>query len=224
MEQHYTRRTSSAFVEEPEQQGNASLHHLRQCRRRQEHVDRSPAVREQEHLRRPAQGAWRATRANTARKARRWTWPCWSMACRPNASRASPSMWPIGSSRRSDAASSWPIRPAMSSTRATWPLAPSTADVAVILIDARKGVLTQTRRHSRIVAMMGIRHVVLAVNKMDLVGYDQQDVFDAIVADYTAFAAEFRVRQPFRPYRFRGSMVTTCWSAVRACRGTKARA
>jgi bifunctional enzyme CysN/CysC len=49
----------------------------------------------------------------------------------------------------------------------------STADLAVILIDARKGVLVQTRRHSRIVAMMGIRHVVLAVNKMDLIGFDQ---------------------------------------------------
>ncbi len=66
----------------------------------------------------------------------------------------------------------------------------STAQLAVLLIDARKGVLTQTRRHSRIVAMMGIRHVVLAVNKMDLVGFDQV-TFDAIVADYRAFSACF---------------------------------
>ncbi len=65
----------------------------------------------------------------------------------------------------------------------------STADVAVILIDARKGVLTQTRRHSRIVAMMGIRHVVLAVNKMDLVGFGQ-DTFNTIVADYQVFAQD----------------------------------
>ena len=65
----------------------------------------------------------------------------------------------------------------------------STADLAVILIDARKGVLTQTRRHSFLVSLMGIRHVVLAVNKMDLVGYDQS-VFDAIVADYAAFAEQ----------------------------------
>jgi bifunctional enzyme CysN/CysC len=64
----------------------------------------------------------------------------------------------------------------------------STADVAVILIDARKGVLTQTRRHSFIVAMLGIKHVALAVNKMDLVGYDQA-VFDRIAADYRVFAA-----------------------------------
>ena len=64
----------------------------------------------------------------------------------------------------------------------------STADVAVILIDARKGMLTQTRRHSFIVAMLGIRHVALAVNKMDLAGYDQA-VFDRIAADYREFAA-----------------------------------
>ncbi|WP_261293227.1 sulfate adenylyltransferase subunit CysN [Sphingomonas hylomeconis] len=63
----------------------------------------------------------------------------------------------------------------------------STADLAVILIDARKGVLTQTRRHSYLCHLIGIRHLVLAVNKMDLVGYDQP-TYDAIVADYAAFA------------------------------------
>jgi bifunctional enzyme CysN/CysC len=63
----------------------------------------------------------------------------------------------------------------------------STADLAVILIDARKGVLTQTRRHSYLAHLIGIRHIVLAVNKMDLVGYDQA-IYDEIVADYRAFA------------------------------------
>ena len=63
----------------------------------------------------------------------------------------------------------------------------STASLAVILIDARKGVLTQTRRHSHIVRLMGIRQVVLAVNKMDLVGFDRL-VFEHIVAEYRAFA------------------------------------
>ena len=63
----------------------------------------------------------------------------------------------------------------------------STADLAVILIDARKGVLTQTRRHSYLAHLVGIKEIVLAVNKMDLVGHDQS-VFDAIVADYAAFA------------------------------------
>jgi bifunctional enzyme CysN/CysC len=65
----------------------------------------------------------------------------------------------------------------------------STADLAVILIDARKGVLTQTRRHSFLVHLLGIRRIVLAVNKMDLIGNDQAR-FDAIVADYAAFARE----------------------------------
>jgi bifunctional enzyme CysN/CysC len=65
----------------------------------------------------------------------------------------------------------------------------SNAELAVILIDARKGVLVQTRRHSLICSLLGIRHVVLAVNKMDLVGHAER-VFDAIVADYTAFAAQ----------------------------------
>jgi bifunctional enzyme CysN/CysC len=63
----------------------------------------------------------------------------------------------------------------------------STADLAVILVDARKGVLTQTRRHSFLVHRLGISRIVLAVNKMDLVGFDEA-VFDAIVADYRAFA------------------------------------
>src|SRR5450631_4454039 len=63
----------------------------------------------------------------------------------------------------------------------------STADAAVILIDARTGVLTQTRRHSYLVSLIGIRHVALAINKMDLVGY-AQDIFDRIVADYREFA------------------------------------
>jgi bifunctional enzyme CysN/CysC len=69
----------------------------------------------------------------------------------------------------------------------------STADLAVILIDARKGVLTQTRRHSFLVSLMGIRHVVLAVNKMDLVGYSEAR-FDEIVSDYRAFAAEVGIK------------------------------
>ena len=64
----------------------------------------------------------------------------------------------------------------------------STAELAVMLVDARKGLLTQTRRHSRIVSMMGIRHVVLAVNKMDLVEFDA-GVFRRIADDYRAFAA-----------------------------------
>src|SRR5690606_32941726 len=64
----------------------------------------------------------------------------------------------------------------------------STAGVAVLLVDARKGLLTQTARHSRIVSLLGVRQVVLAVNKMDLVDYDQA-VFEAIEDAYRGFAA-----------------------------------
>jgi len=69
----------------------------------------------------------------------------------------------------------------------------STADAAIILIDARKGVLTQTRRHSYLVSLLGIRHVVLAINKMDLVGWSQE-VFDAILAEYHDFAAQIGIK------------------------------
>lgn len=69
----------------------------------------------------------------------------------------------------------------------------STADLAVILIDARKGVLVQTRRHSYLCNLIGIKNIVLAVNKMDLIDYDQAR-YDAIVADYAGFAAEIGIR------------------------------
>ncbi|HEY5781336.1 MAG TPA: sulfate adenylyltransferase subunit CysN [Lysobacter sp.] len=68
----------------------------------------------------------------------------------------------------------------------------STADVAVVLVDARKGLLAQTRRHSYIVSLLGIRHVLLAVNKMDLVGYDFA-VFDEIVDGYRQLAAQLGI-------------------------------
>ncbi len=72
--------------------------------------------------------------------------------------------------------------------------AASTANLAIILIDARKGVLTQTRRHSYLAHLVGIPHIVVAVNKMDLVNYDQA-VFERIKADYTAFATEIGLAQ-----------------------------
>jgi bifunctional enzyme CysN/CysC len=69
----------------------------------------------------------------------------------------------------------------------------STADLAIMMIDARKGVLVQTRRHSYLCNLIGIKNIVLALNKMDLVDYSQQ-VFDEIVADYTAFAHEIGIK------------------------------
>jgi sulfate adenylyltransferase large subunit len=68
----------------------------------------------------------------------------------------------------------------------------STANLAIILIDATKGVITQTRRHTFLVSLLGIKHVVLAVNKMDLVNYDQA-IFDDICADYKSFITQLDV-------------------------------
>ncbi len=68
----------------------------------------------------------------------------------------------------------------------------STANLAIILVDARTGVITQTRRHTYLVSLLGIKHVVLAVNKMDLVGFDKQ-IFDQIVSDYKAFVSSMNI-------------------------------
>ena len=86
----------------------------------------------------------------------------------------------------------------------------STADLAVILIDARKGVLVQTRRHSYLCHLIGIRNIVLAVNKMDLVDYSQE-VFDKIVADYTEFASSIGIESfTAMPISgFKGDNITT---------------
>lgn len=91
----------------------------------------------------------------------------------------------------------------------------STADLAVILIDARKGVLTQTRRHSYLAHLIGIRHVVLAVNKMDLIGYDQA-AYDAIVDDYRAFASEIGIAAftPIPLSGLKGDMITARTGAM----------
>jgi bifunctional enzyme CysN/CysC len=70
----------------------------------------------------------------------------------------------------------------------------SSADLAVLLVDARKGILTQTRRHSYLAQLVGIRRLVVAVNKMDLIDYDQA-AFDAIVDDYRLFAAEIGIHE-----------------------------
>ncbi len=68
----------------------------------------------------------------------------------------------------------------------------STANLAILLADARTGVITQTRRHTYLVSLLGIKHVVLAVNKMDLVDY-QQEVFDRIVEDYKSFVTQLDI-------------------------------
>src|SRR3989454_9322738 len=71
----------------------------------------------------------------------------------------------------------------------------STADAAVILIDARKGVLPQTRRHAYIAHLLGVRHIIVAVNKMDLVDFDET-VFDRIRKDFLAFGSALAIADP----------------------------
>ncbi len=85
----------------------------------------------------------------------------------------------------------------------------STADLAVILIDARKDVLVQTRRHSYLAKLIGIKNIVLAVNKMDLIDFDQKK-YDAIVADYSAFAASIGIEHfvPMPISGFKGDNIT----------------
>ncbi|WP_026440314.1 sulfate adenylyltransferase subunit CysN [Acidocella facilis] len=78
----------------------------------------------------------------------------------------------------------------------------STADLAIILVDARKGILTQTRRHSYLAHLIGIRHLVLAVNKMDLIGYDQQ-TYDRIVDEYKSFSQSIGIKS-FTPMPISG--------------------
>ncbi|KCZ57042.1 adenylylsulfate kinase [Hyphomonas beringensis] len=74
----------------------------------------------------------------------------------------------------------------------------STADVAILMVDARKGILTQTRRHSFITTLLGIRKLVVAVNKMDLVGYSEQ-VYEDIIEDFYAFADELATDLEIQP-------------------------
>lgn len=85
----------------------------------------------------------------------------------------------------------------------------STADAAVVMVDARKGVLTQTRRHSYLVSLIGIQHIVVAINKMDLVEYSE-NVFNKIVTDYTEFADRIGLRNvTFIPMSaFKGDNIT----------------
>ena len=121
-------------------------------------------------LRGPARGASSAPAASAATSTP--TSRCSPTACGPSASRASRSTSPTATSRRPSASSSSPTRRATCSTRATWSPGASTADLALILVDARNGVVEQSRRHAFIASLLGVPHLVLCVNKMDLVDYD----------------------------------------------------
>ena len=99
----------------------------------------------------------------------------------------------------------------------------STANLAIILVDARTGVITQTRRHSYLVWLLGIRHIVLAVNKMDLVDYSEAR-FREIVDEYKTWLSSQGLDIPIcNAFRFRRSRATTSSTRVRARPGTRVR-
>ena len=97
----------------------------------------------------------------------------------------------------------------------------STADVAILMVDARKGILTQTRRHSYLVSLIGIRHIVVAVNKMDLMDYSEK-TYNAIVEEYTEFAKQIGIESvTFIPMSaFKGDNITSQSEAMPWYRGT----
>ena len=97
----------------------------------------------------------------------------------------------------------------------------SGADLAILLVDARKGLLTQTCRHAAIVSLTGIRHVVLAVNKIDLTGFDAAG-FEKIVADFKSFAATLTSRRSCR-FRYRRVTATIFQKRAPIRLGTTAR-
>ena len=193
------RSTRQPYLQEREHKP-AALHHVRQRRRRQEHADRAGCSTSRGALRRPARGARRPTRSASARRAASSTSRSCSTGWRPSASRASRSTSPTASSRPSAGTFIVADTPGHEQYTRNMVTGASTADCAVILVDARKGVLTQTRRHSFLVRALGIRHVALAVTKMDLVDYSR-GAFGEIERDYRELAAQLgpRRRRPAFP-------------------------
>ena len=182
-----------AYLDAPRAQGAAALHHLRQRRRRQEHADRPAALRLQADLRGPARRAGGATRKKVGTQGGELDFALLVdglAAEREQGITIDVAYRFFSTEQRKFIVADTPGHEQYTRNMVT---GASTADLAVILIDARKGVLTQTRRHSYLVSLLGIRHVVLAINKMDLVDYSQE-VFDAIEADYRGLRRRDRAR------------------------------
>ena len=97
----------------------------------------------------------------------------------------------------------------------------STASLALILIDARKGVVSQTRRHSALTSLLGITHLVLCVNKMDLADWSEAR-FNEVEGDFRAFAAQLGVPE-VTVIRWRRFRARTSWTGANTCRGTRGR-
>ena len=200
----------------------AAPRHRRLGRRRQVHADRPPALRLQGDLRRPARAAVEASRAGAATATS--TSRCSPTACAPSASRASRSTSPTATSRRRSARSSSPTRPGHAQYTRNMVTGASTADLALVLVDARKGVaraVAPPRLHRR--RCCGIPHLVVAVNKMDLVDYDRGRVRRHRARTSASFAARARRARRRPSSRSARCTATTSSSAPRACPGTTAR-
>ena len=111
------------------------------------------------------------------------------MAWRQSVSRGLRLMLPTGFSRPTNANSLSPIHRGHEQYTRNMATGASTADVAILLIDARYGVQVQTRRHAYIVSLLGIKHVIVAINKMDLMDFNQS-IYNDIEVDFRAFARE----------------------------------
>ena len=170
--------------------------HLRLGRRRQVDADRPTAVRAEADLRRPARRRSSATRRNSARPATSIDFALLVdglEAEREQGITIDVAYRYFATARRSFIVADTPGHEQYTRNMAT---GASNADLAIVLVDARKGLLTQTHRHSIIVSLLGMRHVVLAVNKIDLVDYDER-VFRDIVIAYRKFAEPLGFRSLF---------------------------
>ena len=180
-------RKARKMCKEAVRPADIAAHHLRLGRRRQIDPDRAPAFRAEPHSRRPARALERDSKRHgtdgdnidfallvDGLEAEREQGITIDVAYRY-----------VSTPRRSFIIADTPGHEQYTRNMAT---AASCANLAILLVDARKGLLTQTCRHAAIVSLLGIRHVVLAVNKIDLTGFDQAG-FEKIVADFLAFAA-----------------------------------
>ena len=175
----------------------AALHHLRQRRRRQEHADRPAAVRVEDAASRTSSRRWRATRAKVGTQGDELDFALLVdglAAEREQGITIDVAYRFFSTERRKFIVADTPGHEQYTRNMVT---GASTADLAVILVDARKGVLTQTRRHSYLVSLLGIRHVVLAINKMDLVDYSPGS------RSTRSSARLSRIRRRDRPVRHR---------------------
>ena len=155
--------------------------HLRLGRRRQVDADRTASVREEAHLRRPASALERDSKKfGTTEDAIDFALLVDGLeAEREQGITIDVAYRYFATRRRSFIVADTPGHEQYTRNMAT---GASNADVAIVLVDARKGLLTQTHRHTIIVSLLGVRHVVLAVNKIDLVGYDERVYRDIVIA------------------------------------------